>query len=89
MPRPIATGLTVADFERLGEDPDMLKHELIDGELFVTPRLVWRHQYVALLRIGRRLVPASGKRPLRGAADVRQRGRDLPSAPAQPGRRGG
>jgi Uma2 family endonuclease len=55
MLKPVATGLTVADFERLGEDPDMLKRELIDGQLFVTSRLVWRHQYVAL-RIARRLL---------------------------------
>jgi Uma2 family endonuclease len=55
MPKPIATGLTVADFERLGEDDDMLKRELIDGELFVTPRPTWRHQSVAA-RIVRRLL---------------------------------
>lgn len=47
MPKPIATGLTVADFEQLGEDDDTLKRELIDGELYVTPRPVWRHQNVA------------------------------------------
>lgn len=55
MLEPVATGLSVADFERLGEDPDMLKRELVGGELFVTPRPVWRHQYV-VLRIGRRLL---------------------------------
>ncbi len=55
MPEPIATGLTVADFERLGEDDGMLKRELIDGELFVAPRPTWRHQCV-VLRIGRRLL---------------------------------
>ncbi|MGH8902475.1 MAG: Uma2 family endonuclease [Egibacteraceae bacterium] len=55
MLEPIATGLTVADFERLGEDPDMVKRELIDGELYVTPRPVWRHQSVAS-RIARRLL---------------------------------
>ncbi|MGH8885700.1 MAG: Uma2 family endonuclease [Egibacteraceae bacterium] len=55
MHKPVATGLTVADFEQLGEDPDMLKRELIDGELFVSPRPVWRHQSVAS-RIVRRLL---------------------------------
>ncbi len=53
MASPVATGLTYADLERLPDDG--LKHELIDGDLYMTARPARRHQYVAA-RITRRLL---------------------------------
>jgi Uma2 family endonuclease len=44
MVAPVATGLTVADLERFDAEPE--RHELIDGELFVSPRGTRRHQVV-------------------------------------------
>ncbi|MGH3664876.1 MAG: Uma2 family endonuclease [Egibacteraceae bacterium] len=55
MAAPIDTGLVFADLEKLDDEGGRLRYELIDGELFVTPKAVLRHQS-ALLRIGRRLL---------------------------------
>jgi Uma2 family endonuclease len=54
MASPAHTGFTYADLERLPAD-DGVKHELIDGELFMSPKAVLRHQYVAT-RIARVLL---------------------------------
>lgn len=46
MASPIETGLTVADLDRFADD-ERHKYELVGGELFVSPKGVFRHQYVA------------------------------------------
>ena len=47
MSTPVATGLTVADLERLPDDG--LKREIIGGDLFVSPKGALRHQHVIML----------------------------------------
>jgi Uma2 family endonuclease len=47
MSAPQATGLTIADLEAFPDDG--IKRELIDGELFVSPKGVRRHQRVIAL----------------------------------------
>jgi Uma2 family endonuclease len=54
MAAPLATGLTVADLDRYDED-ERHKYELVDGELFMSPKGLPRHQWVAT-RIARRLL---------------------------------
>lgn len=54
MAAPLATGLTVADLDRYDED-ERHKYELVAGELFMSPKGLPRHQYVAT-RIARRLL---------------------------------
>jgi Uma2 family endonuclease len=54
MAAPLAIGLTVADLDRYDHD-ERHKYELVDGELFMSPKGLPRHQYVAT-RIVRRLV---------------------------------
>jgi Uma2 family endonuclease len=46
MAAPLATGLTVADLDRYDDD-ERHKYELVDGELFMSPKGLPRHQYVA------------------------------------------
>jgi Uma2 family endonuclease len=54
MASPVETGLTVDDLARFDDD-ERHKYELIDGELFVSPKGVLRHQHVAT-RLARRLL---------------------------------
>lgn len=54
MASPVETGLTVADLARFDDD-DRHKHELVGGELYVSPRGIARHQYVASLLVRRLL----------------------------------
>jgi Uma2 family endonuclease len=46
MAAPLAIGLTVADLDRYDHD-ERHKYELVDGELFMSPKGLPRHQYVA------------------------------------------
>ncbi|HEX9891626.1 MAG TPA: Uma2 family endonuclease [Actinomycetota bacterium] len=43
---PRTTGLTYDDLLSMFPEEDLTRRELIDGELFVTPSPVWRHQEV-------------------------------------------
>lgn len=54
MAQPVETGLTVADLARFDHDEGH-KYELVGGELFVSPKGVARHQYVASLLVRRLL----------------------------------
>lgn len=54
MASPVQTGLTVAGLARFDDD-ERHKHELVGGELFVSPKGLARHQYVASLLVRRLL----------------------------------
>jgi Uma2 family endonuclease len=54
MAQPVETGLTVADLARFDDD-ERYKYELAGGELFVSPKGLPRHQYVASLLVRRLL----------------------------------
>lgn len=66
------SGLTYQDLERMFPDEDLVRRELIDGELFVTPSPTTRHQRVVavLIQVLGSYADRAGGEVLPGPVDV-------------------